>query len=68
MIGALAAETTNFLESNGEARTSTKRELNVAVNKEKVGEGTKITASDLLTDQFVLLQRGKKTYFMIKVV
>jgi tyrosyl-tRNA synthetase len=66
IIGALA-EKTNFLKSNGEARRALK-ENSVAVNKEKVSEGFKITTSDLINDQFILLQRGKKTYFIIKVV
>ena len=61
------AEKTGFLKSNGEARRALK-ENSVAVNKEKVSEGFKITTSDLINDQFVLLQRGKKTYFIIKVV
>ena len=66
IIGALA-EKTGFLKSNGEARRALK-ENSVAVNKEKVSEGFKITTSDLINNQFVLLQRGKKTYFIIKVV
>ena len=66
IIGALA-EKTGFLKSNGEARRALK-ENSVSVNKEKVSEGFKITTSDLINNQFVLLQRGKKTYFIIKVV
>ena len=66
IIGALA-EKTGFLKSNGEARRALK-ENSVSVNKEKVSEGYKITPSDLINDQFILLQRGKKTYFIIKVI
>ena len=66
IIGALA-EKTGFLKSNGEARRALK-ENSISVNKEKVGEDFQITSSDLINGQFVLLQRGKKNYFIIKVV
>ena len=66
MIAALSAET-NFLASNGEARRALK-ENSISVNKEKVTEDFVITISDLIADKFVLLQRGKKSYFLLKVV
>ncbi len=66
IIGALA-EKTQFLKSNGEARRALK-ENSISVNKEKVTEGYSISLKDLINDQFVLLQRGKKNYFIIKVV
>ena len=66
IIGALA-EKTGFLKSNGEARRALK-ENSISVNREKVSEGHLVTSSDLINDQFVLLQRGKKNYFIIKVV
>ncbi len=66
IIGALA-EKTGFLKSNGEARRALK-ENSISVNKEKVGEDFQITSNDLINGQFVLLQRGKKNYFIIKVV
>lgn len=65
IIGALA-EKSGFLKSNGEARRALK-ENSISVNKEKVTEGYKISTSDLINDQFVLLQRGKKNYFILKV-
>ena len=63
MIGALAAKT-NFLGSNGEARRELKQN-SISVNKEKVKEELLITADDLINDKFVLLQRGKKNYFVL---
>ncbi len=66
IIGALA-EKTGFLKSNGEARRALK-ENSISVNREKVSEGYKVTSSDLINEQFVLMQRGKKNYFIIKVV
>lgn len=66
IIGALA-EKTGFLKSNGEARRALK-ENSISVNKEKVQEGFQVTPSDLINNTFVLLQRGKKNYFIIKAV
>ncbi|WP_405400677.1 tyrosine--tRNA ligase [Maribacter sp. Asnod2-G09] len=63
MIGALAAKT-NFLGSNGEARRELKQN-SISVNKEKVKEAFLITTDDLINDKFVLLQRGKKNYFVL---
>jgi tyrosyl-tRNA synthetase len=66
MIGALA-EKTGFLNSNGEARRALK-ENSVSVNKEKVTEDFKITKGHLINNRFVLLQRGKRNKFLIKIV
>ncbi|RUA10371.1 MAG: tyrosine--tRNA ligase [Flavobacteriia bacterium] len=65
MIGALAAKT-NFLGSNGEARRELKQN-SISVNKEKVAEDYLITEADLINNKFVLLQRGKKNYFVLVV-
>ncbi|MGB7393652.1 MAG: tyrosine--tRNA ligase [Pricia sp.] len=65
MIAALA-DKTGFLPSNSEARRALEQNA-VSVNKEKVGEDYSLTASDLINDKFVLLQRGKKNYFVLVV-
>ncbi len=65
MIAALAAKT-GFLASNGEARRELKQN-SISVNKEKVKEDYIITTEDLINDKFVLLQRGKKNYFVLVV-
>ena len=65
MIAALATKT-GFLASNGEARRELKQN-SISVNKEKVKEDYHITASDLINGKFVLLQRGKKNYFVLVV-
>jgi tyrosyl-tRNA synthetase len=57
---------TGFLKSNGEARRALK-ENSISVNKTKVKEDFVITPSDLIADKYVLLQRGKKSYFLLKV-
>ena len=66
IIGVLA-EKTGFLKSNSEARRALK-ENSVSVNKSKVSEGYRVDSSDLINEQFVLLQRGKKNYFILKIV
>ena len=65
MIGALAAKT-GFLKSNGEARRALKENA-ISVNKEKVKEDFVISTSDIIANAYVLLQRGKKNYFLLKI-
>lgn len=65
MIAALAAET-NFLASNGEARRALK-ENSISVNKKKVTEAYQIGNTDRIADRYVLLQRGKKNYFILTI-
>tara|TARA_R110001583_G_C5670235_1_gene410762 strand:+ start:13508 stop:14794 length:1287 start_codon:yes stop_codon:yes gene_type:complete len=65
-IVAAFAET-GFLKSNGEVRRALK-ENSISVNKEKVKEDFAITTNDLIANKFVLLQRGKKSYFLLKIV
>ncbi len=65
-IVAAFAET-GFLKSNGEVRRALK-ENSISVNKEKVKDDFVISTNDLIADKFVLLQRGKKSYFLLKVV
>lgn len=64
---ALLASHTAFLKSNGEARRALS-ENSISVNKTKVNESYAIGSSDLIDDQYILLQRGKKNYFIVKVV
>ena len=65
MIGALSAKT-GFLKSNGEARRELKQQ-SIAVNKTKVSEGYVLSEADLIRDRFILLQRGRKNYFVLVV-
>lgn len=66
IIGALA-EQTGFLKSNGEARRALK-ENSISINKEKVTDTYQVTVSDLINEQFILLQRGRRNYFIIIAV
>ena len=65
MIAALAAKT-NFLASNADARRALKENA-ISVNKEKVAEDYLIGSKDLIANKYVLIQRGKKSYFLLKI-
>ena len=65
IVAALAGESA-FLKSNSEARRAIK-ENSISVNKQKVGEDYKITTADVINEKFVLLQRGKKNYFVLRL-
>jgi len=66
-IIAALNEKSGFLKSNGEVRRALK-ENSISVNKAKVQEGYSITSNDLIALKYVLLQRGKKKYFLLKIV
>ncbi|WP_396602924.1 tyrosine--tRNA ligase [Algibacter sp. R77976] len=66
-IIAALAEKGGFLKSNGEARRALK-ENSISVNKEKVKDDYSISEKDLINNKFVLLQRGKKNYFVLQIV
>jgi len=66
-IADLLSDTTSFLASKGEAKRALK-EGSIAVNKSKVGDDRIVSADDLLSAKFILLQRGKKNYFLVKAV
>ena len=57
---------TNFLKSGGEARRALK-ENSISVNKTKVNEEKLLNTDDLINGKYILIQRGKKNYFVILV-
>jgi tyrosyl-tRNA synthetase len=59
-------EKTGFFKSNGEARRALAAN-SISVNKEKVDENFELNSNQLINKQFVLLQSGKKNYFVIRV-
>ena len=65
-IDLLLAKDTNFLKSMGEARRSLK-ENSISVNKLKVSENTIISNKDLINNKYLLLQRGRKNYYLVIV-
>ena len=64
IVSALSNKS-GFLKSISEARRSLKENA-ISVNKLKVLETYNLTISDLIGDKFILLQRGKKNYFVLK--
>ena len=60
-------EKTGFFKSNGEARRALAAN-SISVNKEKVTEEFILTNANLINNQFVLLQSGKKNYIVVRVV
>jgi tyrosyl-tRNA synthetase len=66
-IVSVLNEKSGFLKSNGEARRALAAN-SISVNKAKVTEDFQLASSDLINNQFVLLQSGKKNYFIIRVV
>ncbi|WP_028376834.1 tyrosine--tRNA ligase [Leeuwenhoekiella sp. MAR_2009_132] len=66
IVSALS-EKTGFLKSNGEAKRALKQN-SISVNQEKVADGRNITTEDLINNRFILLQSGKKNYFVIRVM
>ena len=54
-------------KSNGEARRMLKDNA-VSINKAKINESYELSNDSLLNDKYVLVQKGKKNYFLVKVV
>jgi tyrosyl-tRNA synthetase len=66
MIAALSAKT-GFLASNSDARRELQQN-SISLNKEKVGADYNITTKDLINNQFLMLQKGKKNYYLITII
>jgi tyrosyl-tRNA synthetase len=60
------SEKTNILTSKGEARRALK-ENSISINKTKVSEETVLKQEMLLQGKYLLVQRGKKNYFLVTV-
>ncbi len=66
IVDALS-EKTDFLKSKGEARRDLKQNA-ISVNKCKVNDNKLINSNDLINSKYILLQKGKKNFFIIKAV
>jgi tyrosyl-tRNA synthetase len=63
----LLATKSGFLASNGEARRALK-ENSISINKEKINsEEAYFNSDSLINGKYLLLQRGKKKYFIVSV-
>ena len=65
IVDALSSKS-GFLSSNGEARRELKANA-ISVNKEKVNEDFVLTNNDLIQGKFILLGKGKKTNYILKI-
>jgi tyrosyl-tRNA synthetase len=59
------SEMTGIFSSKGEARRMLK-EGGVAINKGKVDESSTVNSDSLLNGKYILVQKGKKNYFLVK--
>ncbi len=62
----LAATHTQMFASKGEIRRALK-ENSISLNKVKVGEDYTVTANDILACGSILIQKGKKNYYLVNV-
>ncbi len=60
------AEKTQIFASKGEARRMLK-DNGVSINKSKVREDFALSLNDLLNQKYILVQKGKKNYFLVIV-
>ncbi|MGB0176487.1 MAG: tyrosine--tRNA ligase, partial [Owenweeksia sp.] len=58
------AEETSIFPSKGEARKMVQGN-GISINKTKVDLGKNISETDLVNDKYILVQRGKRNYFLI---
>lgn len=61
----LLAEVSSIFPSKGEAKKNIQANA-VSVNKTKITLESKFTSADLLFGKFLLIQKGKKNYYLIK--
>ncbi len=59
------SEKTNITTSKAEARRMLK-EGSISINKSKVDENFSVTENELLNDKYILVQKGKKNYYLVK--
>ena len=63
----LLAQKSKVFQSNGEARRMLKSNA-VSINKLKVTADKVLSLDDLIKGKYILVQKGKKNYFLFKVV
>ncbi|GIR12978.1 MAG: hypothetical protein CM15mP23_15530 [Cryomorphaceae bacterium] len=63
----LLAQKSKVFQSNGEARRMLQSNA-VSINKLKVTADKVLKLDDLIKGKYILVQKGKKNYFLLKVV
>ena len=66
IVSALVLET-KFLKSNSEARRALNQN-SISVNQVKVDQNYIVDQNDLIAGHYILLKRGKKSYFILNVI
>jgi tyrosyl-tRNA synthetase len=66
IIDMLAGGETPFLSSGGDARRALK-ENSVSVNRNKVGPDHTLTTQDAIGSGIILIQRGKKNHYLVRI-
>jgi len=59
-------ETAAILPSKSEARRALK-ENSICINKKRINDDYKISTADLINNKYILVQRGKKNYFLVGI-
>ena len=62
----IMAEKTKIFSSKGEARRMIKSNA-ISINKEKITDEFNFSKNNLINNKYVLVQKGKKNYFLIIV-
>ncbi len=65
-VADILAEKTNIFSSKGEVRRMIKSNA-ISVNKEKISQNFQFEKIDLLSEKYILVQKGKKNYYLIIV-
>jgi tyrosyl-tRNA synthetase len=59
-------DVTQIFPSKGEARRTLK-ENGLSINKEKITDSYEVNLSSLLNEKYILVQRGKKNYYIVTI-
>lgn len=65
-IVELTATETAMFASKGEVKRALK-ENSISLNKAKINDTYQVTEKDLLSDSIILVQKGKKNYYLVEV-
>ena len=66
-ILSFLSESTSVFNSKSEARRMINSNA-VSINKEKIGAELLLSEIDLISNKYLLVQKGKKSYFLITVI
>lgn len=66
-LAAFLSDHTGIFSSRGEVRRMLK-DNGIMINKQRPQEESVIGLESLLNDRYILVQKGKKNYYLVKVV